>query len=78
MSSRSSTAGVWWQRSTPTMPASVIRKFTRALHKRRRRGAIGIAFLLFLVIEHGQLRAVSGRHLGRFDQCRLQMFVALC
>ena len=32
------------------------------------RGTIGIAFLLFLVIEHGQLRAVARRHLRRLDQ----------
>jgi hypothetical protein len=37
----------------------------------RQRCAIGIAFLLFLVIEHGQLRAVSRRHLRRLDQRRL-------
>src|SRR6266404_9102084 len=46
-----------------------------ARHCQRR--AVGIAFLFLLVVEHGQLRAVSGRHLVRFDQCRLQMFVAL-
>jgi len=41
------------------------------------RRAIGITLLLFLVIQHGQRRAVAWGHLRRFDQCRLQMFVAL-
>jgi len=45
---------------------------------RHRQGcAIGIAFLPFLVIDHGQLRAVSRCHFCRFDQRCLQMFVAL-
>jgi hypothetical protein len=39
--------------------------------------AIGVAFLPFLVIEHGQFQAVARRHLDRLDQRRLQMFVAL-
>src|SRR6266403_3891509 len=43
----------------------------------RQSRAIGIAFLLFLVIDHGQLRAVARGHLCCFDQRRLQMFVAL-
>ena len=34
-----------------------------------------MAFLLFLVMEHCQLRAVTRCHLGRFDQLGLQMFV---
>src|SRR5882724_11145124 len=34
----------------------------------RQRGTIGIAFLLFLVIEHRQVRAVARRHLRRLDQ----------
>ena len=34
-----------------------------------------MAFLLFLVTEHRQLRAVARSHLGRFDQRGLQMFV---
>ena len=41
------------------------------------RRAIGIAFLLFAVVEQGQHRAVARRHLGRLDQRRLQMLVAL-
>src|SRR5467141_2937057 len=36
----------------------------------RQRGAIGIAFLFFSVIEHGQFRAVARRHLCCFDQRR--------
>src|SRR6266481_5628044 len=43
----------------------------------RQRCAIRIAFLLFLGIEHGQLGAVTWRHLCCFYQRRLQMFVAL-
>src|SRR6266852_6971274 len=34
----------------------------------RQRCAIRIALLLFLVVEHGQLRAVARRHLRRLDQ----------
>src|SRR6266568_4027907 len=32
------------------------------------RGAVGIAFLFLLVVEHGQLRAVARGHFCRFDQ----------
>ncbi len=41
------------------------------------RRAIGVASLLLLVVERRQRRAVARRHLGGFDQCRLQMLVAL-
>src|SRR6266446_2274362 len=41
------------------------------------RRAIGVALLFFPVVEHRQVRAVSRRHLGRLDQHRLQMLVAL-
>ena len=34
----------------------------------RQRRAIRIALLFFLVVEHGQLRAVARRHLRRLDQ----------
>src|SRR5580692_1540160 len=47
------------------------------LARHRQRRAVGIAFLLFLVVEHGQLRAVARRHLRRLDERRLQMLVAL-
>jgi len=59
------------------LPAVHGHQVGQQLSRHCQRRAIGIAFLLFLVIPHGQLRAVARRHLGRFDQRGRQMLVAL-
>src|SRR5208282_2054762 len=41
------------------------------------RGAIGVAFLSLLVIQHGQLRTVAWCHFRCLDQRGLQMLVSL-